>query len=199
MPEAKTFDLAGLTWEVRPLGTDEQLEVECIVIRTFGPSVGAGIAALVQGLAPALIEVLRETAGEGEAFDLSRLGELDTSDPRIALAWGQLLDALADTGGEVVRDAVGALAARLDHRDIMRLFDLTILHNKTMISKVGVNGGDPVKVNSYETLGKLLQHDPRAKWDLLTQAMLVTYGREAKPIELRDPPVDIEAETDGGE
>lgn len=248
MAKTQTFELAGRTWSVCPMDPDEQIEVECILLRSLGPAAGAAVAAVVQGLAPALVDVLRQTAvGGGEvvgtydsepaaesamlsrleeregewilidgdgarvigpdelgdartfcekvaqsqveereghwvivtlgheaAFDLARIVDLDTADPRIRAGWSLLLDALTETGGELVRDAVFALAARLNHVEIMRLFQLAVLSRKALVN---VKGKDQY-VTAYPLLGRLLEQDPRAKWDLLARALMVTYGAD---------------------
>jgi hypothetical protein len=179
MATTQTFDLYGLTWEVRPLSLDEQIEVECILIRTFGPAAGAAIAALVQGIAPALIEVLRDAVGEGESFDLAKLADIDTADPRLRDAWTKLSGALAETGGDIIREALTMLAGRIEHQDVLRLFELAILSQKTLVRR----DGKAADVTSYKVLGELLRHNPRAKWDLLGRALSVTYSAEPEQAE----------------
>jgi hypothetical protein len=313
-PMPVVFELAGTTWQCLPLGLDEQFELECILLCTFGPAAGAAIAALVEGVTPALVDVLRDATGAGDSFDLSKLmsrpaateklrehwlaaldmlrkatqrtgssvaavlacegvgptgahweavvaelerltedaedpgevdyadpelqtawGELlgglvvalhetigrgeafdvarvlpldgdagpswlallgaslaevvretagrgtfdlaglmrlDTTDPRLRDAWESLLGSLAGTVGDLVRGAIYALAGRLAVADVKRLFELCVLGKKVMVPKFG-NGW----VTSYEVLNGILRHDPRAKWDLLVQCLLVTYSR----------------------
>jgi len=283
MPQPKQITAGGLTWEVRPLDPDQQIEVECIIIRTFGPAAGAALASALQGLAPSLVRVLRDTvtkpvdpsslriaieerisaigtalaqlelldlveqlivsleravvdiggqhsdemheriqmivegsvtdirtalaAGEDDrvktvvailapkvieaaqdvisdgTFDLERLGNIDTKDPRLRVGWDRALDAIADAGGEVVRDASMALASRLAYEDVKRVFDLVLLSRRLLV----VQDGRKSDVTTYPVLGRLLAHDPRAKWELLGQAIRVTYSR-SNPA----PAIDIE-------
>lgn len=88
-----TFELAGLQWSVMPMGLDEQFEVECILLSTFGPAAGAAIAALVEGVAPALVEVLRDATGSGDQFDLAKLMSRPTAAEKLRDKWVAALSA----------------------------------------------------------------------------------------------------------
>jgi hypothetical protein len=61
---------------------------------TFGPAVGSAIAALVEGAAPALIEVLRDATGAGEDFDLAKLMSRPSAIERLRQHWLDALDML---------------------------------------------------------------------------------------------------------
>ena len=184
--QSKSFELGGKSWAVEPLDPNEQIEVECILVQLFGPALGASVASAVQGLAPAVIDVLRDAAGEGEEFDLAKLGQLDTKDPRIRSAWSTLLPALAETAGDFVREAAFTLAGRLDYRDILRLFELVLFVGKK--ATVMVDGKQKF-VRDYKVLARYLTHDPQAKWELLGRAILVTYGKaiDEEPAEPEEP------------
>lgn len=176
------IEVASIRWMVEPIGIEAQIEVECILMRLFGPALGTTVGALLEGMAPALVDVLRETAGDGESFDLAHLATLDTSDPRIAGAWLSLLDAIGETAGSIAAGGSIAFAERIDHRVMMRLFDLVVIGKVHAINNAGV----PSTVSNFKTLGMLLQHEPRSKWALLSNCLRVTYqgeGREEPPEE----------------
>lgn len=175
--EYASIKVAGLSWQIRPLDPDEQIEVECILIRMFGAAAGAAIGALAHGLAPVLIDVLRETVGEGEKFDLARIGSMDSSDPRLQSAWESLLDSIGDTAAELIGGGLSVFSSRVSFQDILRLFELAILSRKALV--IGPTG-ESMYVENYTALGDLLRRDPKAKWRLLSEALQVTYGRKAE-------------------
>lgn len=322
----QTVTVAGHTWQVLPLGVDEQFEVECIIINTLGPATGNAIASLVEGLAPAIVDVLRDSTGRGVEFDLAKIlgakdmsqdmrerwllaldmtrkaareiggescapisevlpcdfgpwlevlrvldelqaeadgdpgdidyedaslvaawgeligalvvkmhesvakieafdlaasipltgragpawhsliaaslatviektagrgvsltlpgilrafGTIDTADPRIRKAWDEFVGSLATTGADIIRGAIFALAGRLNVMEVKRLFQLVVLSRKVMIMK----NGAPRYVESYDVLNELLAGNPRAKWELLASAIMVTYGSQSSPDE----------------
>jgi len=250
-----TFSCAGLDWQIEPLDLEEQFEVECILLRVLGPSFAAGVSSLMQGIAPALVDVLKETAlGGGERvtdfrteegakasrksvvehhddgwaivhpngtvlaleddeheirglhrklttgrverrgskwlvltsateddFDLKHLLKIDTSDPRLRSAWDGLLEALGETGGEVIRSVVFELARRLEFTEVMRLFSLVLLNGKTLVSDpegaILSKKGVPYDLQDFGMLTAVFRRDPSAKWELLTKGILVTYAQ----------------------
>jgi hypothetical protein len=173
MPETQTFDLAGHTWRVHPLELDEQWEVECILLRIAGPAAGHGLGAAIEGLAPALLELLKEEPPESldidGIMDFARRG-----DERLRESWADLIDGLATAVGGVARDASTTLLSRLDHGEILRLSELAVL-TKLEVVREGV----PSRVRDWNTLGLLVAREPSAKRDILAAALRVTYAPES--------------------
>lgn len=262
-PRTQTFELAGLTWQVSPLDTDQQFEAECIFIKALAPPLASGLAAAVQGAAAPLVEVLGETVMGGgrylaefdsqeraeearehstvidrgesvamrwavvdpagraiheteyeddarnglrelaagrvakrggkwivleqardEKFDIANLLGIDTSDPRLRGTWEKLLEAMADTSGSILREVVYTLVRHLDHQDIKRLIDLAVFSSHTLVcdptgERFHASFHDLGHRPDYAVLSNLLRRDPNAKYQLLSKAILVTYGRHA--------------------
>lgn len=172
VPEHKV-EIAGLTWQFIPIEADAQFEVECILLRAAGPPVAAVSAAFINGLAPPVIEIIQETTGKGTDFDLAKLGDLDTSDPRLKAMVSQVIDAVAATTGDMIRDGVLAAAGRLDHRDIMRLMEILVLSGKAFVY---INDTQH-KVTDYAVLSRATGHKPLAKWEVLMAALATTYAQ----------------------
>lgn len=188
MPTEQTFELAGQTWTVHPLDLDEQFEVEVILLRALAPAAGHALGALIEDVAPPLVEVLRETAGQGASFDLAKLATLDTTDPRFSLGWSKLLDGLGTAAGDVVRGFTMALS-RVNHQDLVRLGELILLRGGKLL--VHLNG-KPQVVDSWPTIGKLIARDPSAKWQLLIRGFEVTYSKPKPPEEPAEPETTFE-------
>jgi hypothetical protein len=160
---------------------DEQIEAECIFARALGPALGAAVRVGVAGVIPMFIDVLREMAGKGERFDLENLAnrwhaflqdEDGTKDPKVRKVWEDFLGVLSDSGGEAIHAAVSSIAMRVHAEDARRLFELALLNNrKTMVA---IDGTQMV-ITDMATLSRVLLRAPRAKWDLLGKAVLVTY------------------------
>ncbi len=107
------FELAGTKFNCAQLGIDEQFEVECILLTTFGPAVGAAIAALVEGGAPALIGVLRDATGAGDQFDLAKLMSRPKAAEKLRDHWLEALDVLCKRSrmGASISDLLAVPAA----------------------------------------------------------------------------------------
>jgi hypothetical protein len=178
---------AGRTWHVTPLGVEAQFEVEVMFGRVFGAAAAYGVAAAVEGLVPALISALRKLTGEGEDFDLAGIMQLweggdedDDStgfsrDPRVRDAWETMLEALAETAGDVVVRALPTITDRLDLADVRRLFELVVIRG--CCPEVDGRGQ---RLADWAAVARLLAgHPPAAKWELLSLALAVTYaGRD---------------------
>lgn len=124
-----------------------------------------------------LAKVVRETAGRGVSLTLPGflrvLGKIDTADPRFRKAWDEFVGSLASTAGDIVRGAVFSLAGRLNVTDVKRLFHLAVLNKKVM----HVGGSSPAYVTDYGLVTRLIGASPRAKWELLSKVLGVTYSR----------------------
>lgn len=179
-----TVTAAGYTWEAQPLSVPEQIEAEVMLVRLFAAAGAYALGAAVQGLAPAVVESVREVTGKGESFDLSRLlvlfsddedGGLDTADPRLERAWETMLNALAETLGDAVVRSIPAVTDRLDLADTMRLFEMAVIKKACVVLD-----GKPSRIADWATLTRLLaKAGPKGKWDLLKACMGVTYGPAA--------------------
>src|SRR5688572_4014700 len=121
----KTVSIANRSWIITRAGPEEQFEIECILLRMLGPSVAVGAGVIVDALAKEVAGFLADVTWKGEPgeggerdFDLARLlGDLDTSDQRIAKAWQRLLDVLPDIAGNLLGEAMPVFLARLDVKD----------------------------------------------------------------------------------
>lgn len=182
-PAHHRFALAGRVFEVAPMGFDEQLEVECIMLRTFGPAAGAALRVAAGGIIPMFVDLLREMAGKGERFDLENLvsywnafiaSEDGTRDPRLRQVWDDFTGVLADTGGEIVQTAAASLAMRVSVEDVRRLFDIVLLKKQRTFL---VTADKPVVVADFGTMERLLDRQPAAKWVMLTEGLKATYLR----------------------
>ncbi len=184
MPDTQTFDLAGNTWRLHPLELDEQWEVECILLRVAGPAAGHGLGAAIEGLAPALLELLKEEPPESldidGIMDFARRG-----DERLRESWADLVDGLAAAAGGVARDASTTLLDRLDHREFLQLSELAVL-SKLEIRRDGTWSA----VREWKTLGLLVGRAPSAKRELLGIAIRVTYAPESFEAPSEDDPGD---------
>jgi len=179
---------AGRTWHVTQLGVEAQFEIEVMLARVFGAAAAYGVAAAVEGLVPALISALRKLTGEGEEFDLAGLmnlwdggDEADDStgfsrDPRVREAWETMLEALAETAGDIVVRALPTITDRLELADVRRMFELVVIRN--CCPEVDGKGQ---RLADWAAAGRLLAgHPPSAKWQLLAEALAVTYGQTDK-------------------
>jgi hypothetical protein len=182
---SREFEAFGRRWRCYRIEYPAQVEVECILARLLGPAAGHAIGALASGLAPTIVEVLRETVGDGDGFDLSRILELDTADPRIRSAWDLLLDGLGRTLGDVLAAAASSLASGMDPAANLRLLELTLLDRRLEVH----HGGQWMVIGSLDALGQLLDHDPRAKWQLCGESIATTWIPAPAPA-----PDDAEAE-----
>ena len=178
MTDPKTFPLAGLEWRIEPLQIDAQFEVECLLARVVGPTVASIAPVLIRDLIVPVLNVVGDLVGEDDAFDLARLGELDTADPRLQVGFRTVLNSLGRLTEEAVVEGINTLARLLNHDDLQRIFFLCILDGKTMVRDPSGERGPSAmsKVNSFKLVSDMLRHDYQAKWELLTQALLVTYG-----------------------
>jgi hypothetical protein len=166
-----TVQISGLTWDFDPLEFHEQIEVELLLARAVLPALGYALGAVAEELAPPLVSMLRETAGEQESFDLSHLLNLDTKDPRIASAFEKVLEGAGRTLGAAVRGGA-ATVARLDVADAKRLFELAVL-GKALVSR---DGSPLARITDWSTFSRLCERVPGVKWSVLTAALRNTYG-----------------------
>jgi hypothetical protein len=171
-----TVQIAGLTWDFDPIEFNEQIEVELLLARAMLPALGYALGAVAEELAPPLVAMLRETAGGRESFDMARLLELDTKDPRIAAAFEHLLEGAGRTLGAAVRGTT-ATVARLDVADAKRLFELAVL-GKAMVSR---DGSPPARITDWASFSRLCERVPGVKWAVLSAALRSTYGGGEAP------------------
>lgn len=214
----------GLSWYIRPLRIDEQFEAECIVLKLGASPASFAAAALVHGLAPIVVELLRDAVPKLEdpwKELLDAAPEIDAvaadavdAEPSLAKPLEKLLDAL----GRIVRDVVPqlrspwerlldglgqtagdvvreAVPALAEHLDHRML---QRLFEMLVIGKAYVYLPDgPVAIASYEALSPLLRR-PGAKYELLGAAWMVTYGSPDEDSEADDGDAS-EADGGGGE
>jgi hypothetical protein len=156
------FEVAGVQFQAMPLGLDEQFEVECILLSTFGPATGAAIAALVEGVAPALVEVLRDATGAGEQFDLAKLMSRPSAVEKLREDWLAALDMLRKVRFEnptPVADLIPCAASG-------HLADMWASVTVAMDRLIADVDGDPVEVDYADP-------ELQAAWGELLGALVV--------------------------
>lgn len=190
--DKKTTRIAGQTWILTRAGPEEQFEIECILLRLLGPPAAVAASVVIDALAREAANFLANVVGEGDEFDLSRLlGDIDTRDERLKVAWGKVLEVLPQVAGDLVGQALPTFLLRLDHRDLIRLTELSVF------GKVLVYVGEsPHLVRDFKTLAGLLGSSPAAKYQLLAAAIQFNYGDELALLRPQDDAADDE--TEGG-
>jgi hypothetical protein len=185
----KTLSFDDRTWIITRTGPEEQFEIECILLRVLGPAAAVGVGIVVDALAKEVALFLAETTGSGADFDLANLGDLDTSDGRIARAWARLLEVLPDVAGSLLGEAFPVLLARLEPKDLHRLMQLAVF-NKTLVQ----TGRGEIRITDYKVLGAVLVgSSPATKWRLLAESLRFNYADEisfARPVAATSKPVD---------
>ncbi len=141
------FEIGNTKFNCAQLGIDEQFEVECILLTTFGPAVGAAIAALVEGGAPALIGVLRDATGAGDQFDLAKLMSRPKAAEKLRDHWLEALGVLRKhmLTGASVADLLAVTPAEDSTGNIAMLWRL-VVHELERIATVA---GDPEAVKGF--------------------------------------------------
>lgn len=168
------------TFTLTPMGPAEQLECECILLRLLGPGIALAGGLILDEFMAEVVAFVRGVAEGAEGFDLANLLELieslDTQDPRLASAWGKLLDAATGLGGRLLADVIPTLSDRVDFAAVSRLFEVALLGNVTLTSP----GSKPARVRDMSVLwASLLGCGPLAKWQLLAAALRLTYVADA--------------------
>lgn len=177
-------------WILTRAGPDEQFEVEVILLRLLGPAAAVGLGVVVDALAKEVASFLADVAGKGNGFDLANIGELDTSDERLAKAWNRLLEVLPEIGGSLLGDALPVLLARLDHKDLHRLMQLVVF-GKTHVE---MPGKGTVRVQDFNVLKVvLIGSAPSVKWQLLAESLHFNYADEIARARASRPSADAEA------
>ena len=179
MTQSKTFDLGGITWEVRMLDPDEQIEVECILLRVIGPGAGVGASTLVQGAAPALVEMLRNTVtdtGHADRVMDSMLSSLTILCPTAKVA--REGDDVLVLQFESAEAATAVRPAVESEVEILMTFDADAgpdVMRLTLSEYVAKSAKQPFEI---ARLLRLDTTDPQIKgaWDRLLDALSATAG-----------------------
>lgn len=172
---SKSVIIDDRKWILTRAGPDEQFEVECILLRLLGPAAAVGLGVVMDALAKEVASFLADVAGKGGGFDLANIGDLDTSDERLAKAWNRLLEVLPEIGGNLLGEALPVLLLRLDHKDLHRLMQLVVF-GKVLVE---IQGRAPQRVPDFKVLGALLiGSSPSVKWQLLAEALQFNYADE---------------------
>jgi len=184
-------EIGGHEYVLVAIDDREQVGVEMILGRHLGPSIGAGIAAILSSLAVEAVKAARvivaDPAWDGEAsdapasFDLARLYRVlqvsDSKDEHMERAWDALCKRVPEFVGQMVADSIPELTDRLDHAQIMRLFDLALFGGKdgAPCRLFVVVGGETKKIANWGTLTGFTKANPGTKWGLLMASLLHTY------------------------
>jgi hypothetical protein len=177
-------------WILTRAGPDEQFEVEVILLRLLGPAAAVGLGVVIDALAKEVASFLADVAGKDSGFDLANIGDLDTSDERLAKAWNRLLEVLPEIGGSLLGEALPVLLLRLDHKDLHRLMQLVVF-GKVCIE---ISGKGLARVTDFKVLAALLIGSaPSVKWQILAEALKFNYADEIARAQASRPGVAAEA------